>query len=265
MSNRHEKVIVLGGGVGPMAGVELHKRIIENTLTDGTDQSHLEVIHLSRSADIPDRTEYLLGRVKGDPALGMLRTFKMAYATLKAREPYIKEGVGGIPCNTFHAPEIFDRFIELLSKNGIRIKIVNMLDETTRLIGQIAPRAESIGLMYTTGTRRLGIYRRRLEPKGFKIIEVPQEMQDELHDSIYNRQWGIKAVSPITDKAKSNFEKYASILIDKGAQAIILGCTEIPIALPGRLFKGIPLIDPMVALARGLLREANSSKLKPLS
>ena len=55
-----EKIIVIGGGVGPMAGVELHKRVIENTLTDGTDQSHMEVLHLSRSGDVPDRTGFLL-------------------------------------------------------------------------------------------------------------------------------------------------------------------------------------------------------------
>ena len=47
-----EKIIVIGGGVGPMAGVALHGKIIENTLTDGTDQSHLEVFHFSRSPSI---------------------------------------------------------------------------------------------------------------------------------------------------------------------------------------------------------------------
>jgi len=31
-----EKVIIIGGGVGPLAGVELHKKIIEYTLTDST-------------------------------------------------------------------------------------------------------------------------------------------------------------------------------------------------------------------------------------
>ena len=50
-----EKIIVIAGGVGPMAGVELHKKIIESTLTDGTDQTHIEVYHLSRSHDIQDR------------------------------------------------------------------------------------------------------------------------------------------------------------------------------------------------------------------
>ena len=279
-----EKAIIIGGGVGPMAGVELHRRIIEQTLTDGTDQSHLEVLHFSRSNDIVDRTEYLFGKVKGDPAEGMFRTFKMAYRALEGRDDESalqssarqnkflensagnilhKPAVGGIPCNTFHAGKIFNRFIELLKVAEIDIYILNMIEETVKLIDAIAPKAYKIGLMSTTGTRRTGIYNEVLVPKGFNLIEIPEELQDELHDSIYNRKWGIKAVSPITVKARTNFQIYAKILADKGAEAIILGCTEIPIALPKPRFQEIPLIDPMTALARGLIREANPDKLKP--
>ena len=58
----NEKVLIIGGGVGPMAGVALHARIIENTLPGGSDQGHLDVRHFSRSADVTDRTEFLLGR-----------------------------------------------------------------------------------------------------------------------------------------------------------------------------------------------------------
>jgi len=65
-----EKVIIIGGGVGPLAGVELHNKIIEYTLTDGTDQSHLKVYHLSCPSFIPDRTEFLLGNINTNPAQG---------------------------------------------------------------------------------------------------------------------------------------------------------------------------------------------------
>ena len=41
-----EKLIIIGGGVGPMAGVELHKKIIENTKTSGKDQEHLQLVQL---------------------------------------------------------------------------------------------------------------------------------------------------------------------------------------------------------------------------
>ena len=51
------------GGVGPMAGVKLHEKIIQFTPTNGTDQSHLCVHHISQSQYIPDRTTFLLSNM----------------------------------------------------------------------------------------------------------------------------------------------------------------------------------------------------------
>jgi aspartate racemase len=261
-----EKVIIIGGGVGPLAGVELHKKIIEYTLTDGTDQSHLEVYHLSCSRYIPDRTEFLLGNINTNPAQGMFRTIQIAGRALEFAG---KEAVAGIPCNTFHAPEIFSPFLELLKRNKINVAVLHMLKETAALILQIAPGAKNIGLMSTTGTRTAGVYNMILQPLGFKIIQVPPEVQAELHDSIYNKDWGIKAVTPVSSRVRNNFINYAQLLVDRGAEAIILGCTEIPLALWERELAGVVLIDPVAALARALILKVGGNKrlkpLKPLS
>jgi aspartate racemase len=255
------KLITIGGGVGPMAGVELHKKIIENTLTNGTDQDHLEVHHFSRSHDIADRTDYLLNKVNQNPAEGMFRSMQIA---VQAAQIAGREVVAGIPCNTFHAPLIFQHFMRLIQEHDVTIKMLHMLEEVVGLVSQILPQAETIGLMSTTGTRMVHVYNDVLEPHGLNIVQVPQNTQPELHHSIYNQQWGIKAVSPVSKKARSNFEKYANLLCEQGAQAIILGCTEIPLALPEKTYKGIPLIDPMFALARALIRVVDEKKLRPL-
>jgi aspartate racemase len=254
-----EKIIIIGGGVGPMAGVELHKKIIENTLTDGTDQTHIEIYHLSRSHDIQDRTKFLFKQVKEDPAEGMFRTFEIAEKAVKKSG---KEAIAGIPCNSFHAPKIWKRFVELMKDNDI--KVLHMIEETSKLISKIVPNVKRIGLMSTIGTRSAGFYRDIFEPLGFNLLEIPEDIQHELHDSIYNKKWGIKAVSPVSKQVRDNFEKYVHILKEDGVEAIILGCTEIPLALPKSELEGIPLIDPMFALARSLIREANPNKLKPL-
>ena len=259
---KKEKIIVIGGGVGPMAGVILHKKIIENTLTNGTDQSHLEIHHLSRSHDVADRTNFLFGKTKINPAEGMFRTIQAAE---KAAIILEKKAVVGIPCNTFHAPKIFKYFLQLIKNNNVKAQVLHMLKETADLISEIAPQAKKIGLMSTTGTRQSGVYKKILEPLGFEIIEVSKNLQSELHQSIYNREWGIKAVNPVSSKTRDNFKKYAHYLYQQGVEIIILGCTEIPLALPEKKFKTIPLIDPMFALARALIREANDKKLKPLS
>ncbi len=255
----NEKVIIIGGGVGPQAGTLLHNYIIENTLTDGTDQDHLDVYHFSRSSDIPDRTDSLKNRSASKPALGMYNTFKIAASAIKIEG---RKAVGGIPCNTFHAPAILKEFNEMMKEFESEITIVNMIEETIRGILTSHPTVRKIGLMSTTGTREAGIYLNYLQSNGIELIEVPENIQEKLHNSIYNKEWGIKAITPVSIRAKNNFEDFADYLKNNGAEIIILGCTEIPLALPCKLYKNIPLIDPMVSLARALIREANPGKLK---
>jgi len=256
---KNERVIIIGGGVGPQAGTLLHNYIIENTLTDGTDQDHLDVYHFSRSSDIPDRTDSLKNRTIEKPAMGMYRTFKIAASAINIEG---RKAVGGVPCNTFHAPGIFEKFKKLMKEFEPEITIVNMIEETIKEILKSHPNVQKVGLLSTTGTRNAGIYSNHLQGMGIELVEVPENIQDKLHDSIYNKEWGIKALTPVSIKAKTNFEEFADYLIGNGAEIIIVGCTEIPLALPYKKYKDIPLIDPMVSLARALIMEANPEKLK---
>jgi len=255
-----EKLIIIGGGVGPMAGVQLHKKIIENTKTSGKDQDHLQVWHLSRSYDIPDRTEFLTQKIKTNPAEGMARTFLLAAELLKIESC---SAVGGVTCNSFHSPPIFNKFLDILIEANADIKILNMIELSGKYIKENFSGLNKIGLMSTTGTRNSLIYQQILEPLGFEIVQLPEKEQDALHDSIYNLEWGIKAISPLTKKARERFLDYAKKLTDKNVSAIILGCTEIPLALPEKEINGIPLIDPVYILARELIKSVNPDKLKP--
>lgn len=47
------------------------------------------------------------------------------------------------------------------------------------------------------------------------------------------------------------------------AAAIILGCTELPLAFPEQALDGVPLIDPAMALAGGLICASDATRLKP--
>ncbi len=262
------KVIVIGGGVGPMAGLALHAKIIENTLTDGTDQSHLSVHHYSCPALVPDRTAWLLDRAAADPAAGMAEVFKAAAHALGG--PAVGGvavggvAVGGVPCNTFHAPAIFERFIGMLAQAGVGIPVVNMLDESIAAMRDSLAPGSVVGVMSTTGTRISGVYDELLSRAGYKVLYVPQREQALLHASIYDTGWGIKAVTPATTMAVDTVESLAAGLVDRGAAAIILACTELPLVLGGSGFRGVQLVDPVLSLARALIREAAPGKLRPL-
>ena len=252
------KGIIIGGGVGPMAGVELHKKIINSTKTSGTDQDHLDIVHLSFSSIVNDRTKFLLQGGNNNPGE------KMAELVAAASGIHSRNGlssVAGVPCNTFHAEKIFSVYRRKIEESGKDIKIINMIEETVYYLKEKYSAGSKIGLLSTTGTRKTGLYAGYLEREGFELIQTDEEDQESVHDIIYNKRWGIKAKSPVTDLAASKSAFYASLLAEKGACCIILGCTEFPLSLTGEEFNGIPLVDPVAVLARALVREADPDKL----
>lgn len=257
--------LIIGGGVGPMAGVELHRRIIEQTRTDGADQDHFDLIHLSLASRVNDRTKYLLEGTGTNPGDQMAEIVEIGIRGLESEISGAElRAVVGIPCNTFHAPPIFDLFLERMGTLNPGITVVHMLKESLKLIRILQPEARTIGLMSTTGTRRSGVWHALLESEGYTVLKLDEADQESLHETIYHPVWGLKAVSPVSGTARDRFETYAEKLIARGAEALVLGCTEIPLALPGMHFGGVTLIDPMLALARGMIRAAGPEKLRPL-
>lgn len=259
----NEKVLIIGGGVGPMAGVALHARIIENTRSGGSDQGHLDLRHFSRSADVTDRTEFLLGREAINPADGMARTMRMAAAGLDGLDAVI-----GVPCNTFHAPAIFRPFAQQVAAiartAGVSLQVLDMLKETLQFLRLTLPETGTIGVMSTTGTRLSGVYDGLLADAGYVPLFVDEVDQAELHAAIYDLVWGIKATGLPGTRATETLRTLATKLAGRGAQAIILGCTELPLALTESSICGIPLVDPVLALARAMIREAAPARLAPL-
>lgn len=89
---------------------------------------------------------------------------------------------------------------------------------------------------------------------GIKVVESLD--QPLVHKAVYDDQWGVKAVSPVTAKARAVFTDQIEQLQLLGAQAVILGCTEIPLAVPESIYHGIPLINPVTTLADALIAHA---------
>jgi aspartate racemase len=247
-------VIGIVGGIGPFAGLDLQRKILDQTIA-ARDQDHLPVISVSWPGPIPDRTEYLLGRVAKNPAypiLDQLRRLAAAGAT-----------VVGIPCNTAHAPAIFDVIRAGVTGFERPLRLLNMIDETAAHIQARHSALRTIGVLSTTGTWQVGLYPAALEPRGFRIVVPDAELQTEvIHPAIYHPEYGIKAAGRVTPRAQADLERGVNDLRRRGAEAIILGCTEMPLAFPEGSFEGVPLIDPTLVLARALIREVNPGRLR---
>ena len=247
-------MIGIVGGMGSYAGTDLLNKVYDNTIVD-KDQDHLDTVLLSMPSGIEDRTDFLIGKVKTNPAYAIVNVL------LKLQNVGAK--VAGISCNTAHSTEIFNIVLSELKKNKSSIKILNMIEETVSFISNNYPAITKVGVLSTTGTYKFGIYKKPLSAKGFDVIVPPLEMQEKLiHPAIYDPVYGIKSNSnPVYSQAKENLMHGISFLVEKGAQAIILGCTEIPLAITEKNINGVITVDPANVLARALINIVNPDKL----
>lgn len=245
-----------------MAGVKLHEKIIARTKTSGRDQEHLDVIHLSRSRLIGDRTEFLLGKTERNPGIMMARVIAAAAKAVPVEgDPPRGPAVAGVPCNTFHAPPVWDAFTAALAELAPEVRTVHMLEAALGDLKAAFGHGGNtlIGILSTTGTARSGVWQKALEGAGFGVVTVNDSLQERVHDAIYNLEWGLKAVTPATAKARTLLEEAAAALVTSGAQAVLLGCTEIPLALEEGAREGVLYADPVTSLAGALVRAAGGT------
>ena len=251
-------MIGIVGGVGPYAGIDLLKKIYDNTVAS-RDQDHLDTALLSLPSKISDRTDYLEKKTDENPA----------YAIFNVLQKLERIGVtvAGIPCNSAHSKSIFDVIQRELKKTGSTLTLLNMIEETCGFIERYYPDIKSVGVLSTTGTYKSGIYTEILQEKGYRAIVPGLDMQETLiHPSIYDTNYGIKALSnPVHPRALENLEKGLSFLKRQGAEAVILGCTEISLALSQKRITGMIMIDPTNILARALIYHFAPHKLKELT
>lgn len=241
--------------MGPDAGIALSANIVDNTVSNG-DPGHLPQILLSAPSFIPDRTEFILGETiinPGERIAVIMEQLEKAGAT-----------VACIACNSAHAPVIFDEMLNRVREKGLKIKILHIIDETALFMRMYYPQITTAGILSTTGTWLTRIYD-KLKESALETIYIEKKEQEMLHRAIYHPEYGIKATGgeEINDIVLEIIKNAREKLISKGAESIILGCTELPLAIKEKEIEGIPVIDPSVALARAAIRDLAPEKLKP--
>lgn len=223
------------GGLGPMATAYFLQLLTQMSDT-AVDQEHMEIHMISRPS-IPDRTKFILGLSDESPAIGMSevgKQLKISGAELLA-----------MPCVTGHY-----FYKEIV--NNVGIPMINMIEETAEYLQN--KKIVKIGILATDGTIRSNLFQCAIENRGIKVI-IPDEIeQQKIMDIIYK---DIKAGRPANIK---NFEQVSEGLWQKGAEVILLACTEL--SLLKRDYQiGKGYLDTMEVLAAKAVRIC--SKLKP--
>ena len=230
-----EKVIGILGGMGPEATLECYSQIIKNTPAK-TDQEHLHIV-IEANPKVPDRTAAIIGQ--GESPLTIL--VEGCRRLQKAGADFII-----IPCVSAHF------FLDQIQEQT-KLPILSIFDAIAETIVTEHADIKTIGLMGTTGTIRGGLLQTRLAGEGIDTI-VPDEMhQSKVMAAIYDIK---NSQSARCEKEYiSDLIAAAESLIATGAQGIIAGCTEIPLALKQNHLS-VPYFDALSILARAAIFQA---------
>jgi aspartate racemase len=255
----HEQnAIGVVGGLGPYAGLDLVRKVFDVTLA-AADQEHLPVVLVSFPGHIPDRSTYINDISAPNPLPSLTEILR--------RLDDAGCSVAGMPCNTAHASAIFEPLNRAMELEGRRVRLLNMIDASAEAVREVAPEARRVGILGTNTTLGQRLYDRALEAIGLEAVTPDDEVQQELvNPVIFDGEYGIKAQSnPVTPRARRQLVEAIRHLRERGADAVILGCTELPLAIPEHELEGVPLIDSTLSLARALVAATFPEKLRPLT
>lgn len=226
------------GGVGPQATAYFLDMVVRLTQA-GRDQDHLDMVVLNH-ASIPDRTAFILGRSEENPGPVMaedarrLAAFGVDFLVL--------------PCNTAH------HFTEEIEA-AVQVPLVNIVAETVAEVGRRVPDLSAVGLLATSGTVQAGVYQRAIDAAGARTVLPDEQGQAALMRIIYDQ---VKAGRPVD---LDEFRELVAGLRAQGAQAVVLGCTELSIVAADfdLLTQDQGLVDSLDVLARRTIERAGGT------
>lgn len=211
------------GGMGPAATVDFMAKVV--SLTPACcDQEHLPLV-VASVPQVPDRSAAILGRGE-DPLPALLRGIELLNRA--------DVGCVVIPCNTSHhwyAP----------MQEACHAPILHIAQAAVRAV----PDGARTLILATRGALQSGFYQRALEERGL-AWELPATAEEQ-----HAVDETIRLVKAGQVKAGGNHLADAlRAAARRGTAAVILGCTELPLAVSVGGSQGLVVVDSTLELAR---------------
>lgn len=203
------------GGMGHFATINLYRRIISSIKVSRENQYPHIVIN--SNPKIPSRTRAFLFN-ETSPVKGMIREAKVLENT---GVDYIL-----IPCNSAHyfLPEV---------KKSVKTEIVDMVKLTCDYIKINYPKAKKVGIVGGEVILRSTLYDDLLPMETVKPEKYEELRIRKMIDDVKHNKMNTENINDLT--------KIMDSLIKKGAELVILACTELPL-IPYN-HKKVPVID----------------------
>lgn len=215
------KILGVIGGMGPAATVAFLTRVQALTPAQG-DADHIRVV-MDLNPQVPDRN------VRPGEAEAELGRMAAGLAAAGAQ-------VIAMPCNTAHAQAVAIRAVCAAQGLGF----IDMIAATAD--AAVASGAKRIGVLATPGGERL--YADALAARGVEAVLLDGADREAFMARVY----GVKR-GDVGEAARAEMLRLAQVLAEAGAEALIAGCTEVPLLLKADTAP-VPLTDSAEVLAQ---------------
>ena len=221
------KRIGLVGGLGPEATVDYYRIIIDGCRKRTKGRVPEIIIYSLDLNDFPgfdqrDKIVQWLAR-----AIIALHSAGADFAALTANTPHI----------------VFD---EVASRSPI--PLISIVEETRRVVQEQG--LKRVGLLGTKVTMSSDFYPRAFSKHNISVVVPSEQEQDYINDKLVKE---IMFNRIIEDTRQGLLAIIKRMIESQGVEAVILGCTELPLILTGDAF-GIPLLNTTKIHAESIVR-----------
>ena len=227
----HKKIGILGG-MSPESTVEYYQYITRTYTERFGDYGYPEVIIYSVSfqpyVDWPNQDRWdLVAQGLSEAAIKL----EAAGADLIV-----------IATNTMHL--VFDDV-----QNNVAVPMLNLLDAVSEAI--LARGVNTVGLLGTRFAMEKPFYQEALAHKGISVLTPDEQDREFVNAVIYDEL----VAGQIRAESRAGYVAIIEKLAERGAEGIVLGCTEIPL-LVNEEDAGMPLFDTTIIHAEAALSYA---------
>ena len=231
-----DRILGVLGGMGPLASAHFMVRLTLLTPGVDRDQDHIPAV-LWSDPRVSDRTAARLAGGE-DPLPALLRGLRGLEAA--------GCGAVAIPCNTAHG--WFDAM-----RRATWLPILHIVDAAAAELARLGVPAGPVGVMGTEGTLAMRLHQDRMEGVGYECLTPDPGTMARLVTpaiALVKANRVAEAYAPLAEAARG--------LVARGARAVVLGCTEIPLGIAAGPPLPVPAADSIDALARAAIAWARA-------
>lgn len=230
----NDKVVGILGGMGPEATIDIFTDIVKHTKIEN-DNDHLRII-IDNNPKLPSRQDAILQGTE-NPGPAMAST---AQNIEKAGADFIIIGA-----NTAH---YFYPYV----KDAVNIPVLHIIGETVLATIDTVNGIKKVGVLATKGAMKTGMFQEAFKEVGITVTDVPEHILTLVHSAVFAfRSEGLN------ESNLAMMKKAVSFLIENGAEAIVMGCTEIPLILKDQE-TDVPFINPNDVIAEVAVKYAKN-------